>query len=364
MGQTLTEIAIRQLKPSETYDTHWDSLPGFGVRVGRRSKTYVVVVGRERRRITIGRFDAIKLADARKEAKRLLSAEPEEKTTARSWQTARDEFLAAHYASCAAYTKYQATRLLTKHFKSLDTRQLVGIGDADINKSLETLQATPSEQLHAYRAVRTFLRWCTKSPRRYIRHSPMEGYDPPAKDRKRARVLTDQELKATWNASTRPIDGLFRLMTLWGTRRGETCALERKWVTDEVLTIPGTRTKNGRDLAIPLTPLAKQVLAACPSGDYFFPGQREGHLVPNSIAKLHATVLETSATTGWTPHDLRRTFRTNMARLGIARDVCEALVNHAPPALDVIYDRYDKLSEKRAALETHEAFIQGVLARA
>jgi hypothetical protein len=154
MSQILTEIAIRRLKPSEEYETHWDSLPGFGVRVGRKSKTYVVVVGRDRRRITIGRFDQIKLADARKEAKRLLSSEPEEKIPNRSWQTARDEFLDTHYRTRAAYTKYQATRLLTKRFKALDWKPLTKITHRDIGECLAAMAATPSEQLHAYRAAK------------------------------------------------------------------------------------------------------------------------------------------------------------------------------------------------------------------
>ena len=31
---------------------------------------------------------------------------------------------------------------------------------------------------------RTMLRWCTCPPRRYITHSPLEGYEPPSQDRK------------------------------------------------------------------------------------------------------------------------------------------------------------------------------------
>ncbi|MDB5710209.1 MAG: hypothetical protein JWL96_2279 [Sphingomonas bacterium] len=65
------------------------------------------------------------------------------------------------------------------------------------------------------------------------------------------------------------------------------------------------------------------------------------------------TIKERSGTSGWTLHDLRRTFRSNMTRLRVSRDTCEVLINHAPKVLDEIYDRYDRLDEKREALELH-----------
>jgi len=52
------------------------------------------------------------------------------------------------------------------------------------------------------------------------------------------------------------------------------------------------------------------------------------------------------------PRDLRRTVKTRMGELGIAKDVRDRLQNHA--AMDVSakhYDRYDYMAEKRAAAE-------------
>jgi Arm DNA-binding domain len=60
----LTEIAVRALKtPGTYYDA---STPAFGIRVGKRRKTWFVIRGKERLRTTIGRFPEIPLADARK----------------------------------------------------------------------------------------------------------------------------------------------------------------------------------------------------------------------------------------------------------------------------------------------------------
>lgn len=53
-----------------------------------------------------------------------------------------------------------------------------------------------------------------------------------------------------------------------------------------------------------------------------------------------------------------------MARLKVSRDVSEVLINHAPPVLDDIYDRYDRLDEKREALAKYETALIWLLARA
>jgi len=61
----------------------------------------------------------------------------------------------------------------------------------------------------------------------------------------------------------------------------------------------------------------------------------------------------------WTLHDLRRTFRTTMARLGVAPHIAERLVNHLSSRSDMeqVYDRYRYLPEMRAAMQAHENFI-------
>lgn len=357
----LTEISIRALKGSASYTTYFcDSLPGFGVRCGLKKKTYVCVRGKNRERITIGKVGDIPLADARKEAMRLLSSEPEEKTPSVRFAEARIRFLETYENP---KTKYQVKRALERHFKPLETLQMGDIGYQDIEGCLEKLADRPSEQLHAFRYVRALFNWSAKAPRKWVQISPLAGYDPPSKDKKRARFLSDQELRAVWAASSRPVLSLFRLFILWGTRRGETVALEREWVSAGILTIPGSHTKNGKDLILPITPLAAEVLADCPANDqYYFPGLHgDGHLHPDALTKLVREVQTASGTKGWTPHDLRRTLRSNLSRLRVDRDTAEALINHTPGALQEIYDRWDRMDAKREALLKHDQFVLQLL---
>jgi site-specific recombinase XerD len=359
----LTELSIKALRPSDKYVTVWDAIPGFGVRVGLRSKTYVVVRGKNRERITIGKFPDMKLADARAEAKRLLAAEKEPRTVRVSFKAARELFLEENYRDRSPRTRYQIKRLLERHFKSMEGEQLVDITDSQVERSLKRLAGTPSEQLHAYRALRTFFKWCTRSPRKYIKRSPMDEYEAPSKDKKGTRTLTDNELTAIWKASDTPPRVLFRLMLLWGTRNTETTLIEPQWVKGGVLTIPGAHTKNGRDHAIPILTMAQTILDHCKTNhSHFFPGRwGDGHISYGALGKLKREVMDASGTKDWQLRDIRRTFRSNMARLGVAREVCEVLINHAPPVLDEIYDRYDRITEKHDALKKYEAFIQALI---
>ena len=73
---TITEITLRALKaPDKGQHFYADgSVPGFGIRVSQGgTKTFVLLHGEPRRRLTIGRFPTISLSDARKIAKERLA---------------------------------------------------------------------------------------------------------------------------------------------------------------------------------------------------------------------------------------------------------------------------------------------------
>lgn len=364
----LTEIGVKALKATDKYVSYMDTTTrGFGIRVGLRSKTWIVIRGKSRERTSIGRYPDLSLAEARAEAKKLLSTAPEPKVVSKTWLVARGEFLEQNYANSTSRWPHIVALTFKRAFKGLDHRQLADISDTDIRKVLDKLSATPSAQLHAYRVARTFLKWCTRPPRRYIKHSPMEGYEPPGKDRKGTRTLSDDELKAVWKASGTGSRLVVRLLILWGTRNAETCAVSRNWSNEGVLTIPGEYTKNGRDHAIPLLPLAQAILDDRPdTGEHYFPGRHSNdtHLTAGALNRIKREVQEASGTKNWQLRDIRRTFRTNMARLKVPRDLCEVLINHAPEALDEIYDRYDHLDEKREALAKYEVFLSTLISRA
>jgi hypothetical protein len=69
----LTDVTIGKLPPSKPETAYWDEgLPAFGVRVGSRRKTFIVVVNGGHR-IRLGRYPVTSLKDARREAFKRLS---------------------------------------------------------------------------------------------------------------------------------------------------------------------------------------------------------------------------------------------------------------------------------------------------
>jgi hypothetical protein len=72
---SLTDLTLRHLKPTATQVSYWDkSLPNFGIRVSPGgAMTWILLLGSDRQRISIGRYPTISLAQARVEAKRILA---------------------------------------------------------------------------------------------------------------------------------------------------------------------------------------------------------------------------------------------------------------------------------------------------
>lgn len=336
------------------------------------SKTYIVMIGSGRRR-TIGKTTIITLAEARTEAKRILAEMTlgiGGETSIIKFETAADAFLKENFQDRKPRTAAEAKRRITKHFMpAFGTKLLSKISDRDVAFQLAKIASRPCEQLHAFRALRAMLRWCTRPPRRYIPHSPLEGYAAPGRDRKRTRVLKDDELARIWHACEGEYGDMVRLLILWGTRNGETCRLKRVWIEDDVLTIPGEFTKNGRAHAIPLLPMAQRILDQQPSrGSYYFPApfDDDTHFKDGSWGKYKLEIEKRSGVSDWQLRDIRRTFRSNMARMGIYREVAEVLLNHVTGAsrneLDEIYNRYDFLDEKRSALAKWEERLSRIAA--
>ena len=125
-----------------------------------------------------------------------------------------------------------------------------------------------------------------------------------------------------------------------------------------LLTIPAGTTKNGRPHVIPLPPLAAGVIASVrrfADTDLITPGARSRHTGKSAPisgwSKSWPKLLKAAEEKGLKRkpglHDLRKTFRSHLARLGVTDRVAEQMLNHVPTdRLIGIYDRHDYLPEK------------------
>lgn len=64
MINNLTDISIQHLMVKGKQVICWDSnLKGISVRVGKRTKTYVVMVGKDRKQVSLGRLSSVSQPD-------------------------------------------------------------------------------------------------------------------------------------------------------------------------------------------------------------------------------------------------------------------------------------------------------------
>ncbi len=353
----LTDLTVRSLPEGVYFD---ERTPGFGILIGKRSKTWLVVRGRGRVRKSIGHYPAVSLADARKRALLALAANEAEQIATPAFSEALSEFKEKHLAHLRPVSAYQIKRVLTRHFSWM--KPLDQITHRDIVQVLDAIEA-PSERAHALKDIRTFFNWCIP---RYLKTSPCVGIKKPPQ-KSRDRVLTDDELRKVWKRAEElghPYGTIVQLLILTGQRSGEIAALQWEWVADETISIPASVTKNARATTIPLGQLARQIIAGVPRlGALLFParGYTDKPFTGFGVRKL---ALDTCGVKGFTHHDLRRTFATNMAKLGVRLEVTEKLLNHVSGSLGGIvgvYQRHDFQVEMREAVEKWESHLLTVL---
>jgi len=63
----------------------------------------------------------------------------------------------------------------------------------------------------------------------------------------------------------------------------------------------------------------------------------------------------------WRNHDVRRTCRSTLSRIGVTEDVAEAVLAHQRGGVVGIYDRWHRLPEKREALERWSRFLEELI---
>jgi len=363
-----TDIAIKALKaPARGQVTYWDaSLPAFGIRVSQGgTKAWTVVHGEKRKRISIGRYPAISLQQARSEAKRVLAqiALGGGRGVGLRFEEALLLFLTTH---CAVKnrpgTAKETERLLRRHFlAALKHRALEDISTQDFTAVIDRVLGTPSEAQHAFTAGKTFFRWAAR--RRYIKHSPADGLLAPSKSIARDRVLSDQELGRVYSVARRrghPFGTIVELLLLTGQRRSEIGSLQQAFIDHDakIITLPARLTKNGREHTFPFGELAVRALSeAIPNGELLFAARGTTDRSFNGWSKAKMVFDRECGIDHWTLHDLRRTFSTIQARIGTAPHITERILNHQIGTLTPIakiYNRYSYLEEMREAMFKYE----------
>jgi integrase len=154
------------------------------------------------------------------------------------------------------------------------------------------------------------------------------------KARSRSRFLDDPEIATllTRLPELGAIGDVLHFALLTGARTGEVCATERGDVRDGVWSLSKTKTDAPRRVILPRQ--ARAIVERHPDG--FGVAQ---HALSAAVREHKRFGLR-----DWVPHDLRRTCRTMLARLGVREEVCEAAIGHTEGGVKGVYNlhRYER----------------------
>jgi integrase len=366
----------------------WDeSLPGFGVRA-RRSGTEVsrtwycqYRANRRQRRESLGDIRRIKIDAARAIARKRFAAVELGADPAADRDRARIEAAAIKLTVAAVVARYlkakkaehrpathkAAQRYFTDHWKPLSAKPIAVVTRAEVAAVLSDMAAERG-RVAASRArahLSAMVGWAVKEG--LLEQNVVANTNKPdAGIKARERILSDIELRMVWqNLKHDDFGKIVRLLILLGARRTEIGDL--KWseldLGTGVMTIGGVRTKNHRTLVLPLPPPAIEILRSVPRRqgcDYVFGQGRIGFRTwGHGKELLDGRIVP--ALPAWGLHDVRRTMRTGLGRIGVPPHVAEMTIGHAKGGIVAVYDRYSYAAEVGNALARWSEYVASVV---
>jgi integrase len=369
-------VAALTLPLGKTDHFEWDDeMSGFGFRLRRGSGDKVLRTwnvqyrrGGATRRLLLGSASVLNAEQARAAAKKALAqvALGEDPQATKADRRSKDklslrgvieEYLAIRKPVVRRSTFREVYRYLTgSHFKPLHAMPVDTVSRKDVAARLVVIarERGSSTASRARTALSAFFAWAMAMG--IVEANPVIGSPRPVESKPRERTLSDDELAAIWRACSDDDYGrVIRLLMLTACRRQEVGKMARSELDLErgVWTIPAGRTKNHRQHALPLMPLALSIIATVPhmaSRDQLFGTRGDGF---TNWAEAKDDLDARSGASGWTVHDIRRSVATRMADIGVQPHIIEQVLNHqsghkAGPA--GIYNRSNYEREVKAAL--------------
>lgn len=347
---------------------------GFGLRVSQGGRKTWFAMYRHNgrlRRMTIGTYPSLGLADAREKAKELLhlAAKGEDPATEKQVNRSAPTFgeMAQDYIEMYAKQRKRSwqedQRILDydllprwKNCKAHDIKR------RDVIALLDSIvQRAPIQANRTLALLRKMYNWAIS--RDLVEANPCAQVKMPAKENRKDRVLKEEEIRIFWQKlPTASMTELVRLclkfQLVTAQRKGEIVIAE--WGEFDLnsgwWTIPAEKAKNGLAHRVPLSTLALRILEQVRSisgeSRWVFKSYRtDKAILDSSIDHALKKNMGHFGISEFTPHDLRRTAASHMTSLGVTRLTVSKLLNHVESGITSIYDRHSYDFEKREAIE-------------
>jgi integrase len=401
----LTAKGVDALTTDAPQEDFWDALtPGLVLRVSGTTgrKTWAVRylstngTGEARkRRLKLGEYPHLSLADARDRAREALAradagedpAQEREdlKGGATTFAALAREVLDARATRTREKTQRGRESMLYRHvLPAWGGREASSITRREVVLLVEKVarEGAPVVANRTLSLIRLIFNDGIRRGFPGIETNPAHLVEPPTEEAGRDRFLDRSEFPAAWDAIGAERDlqtrVAFRVALLTAQRIGSVQAMRWDMIDRDVWTIPASDFKGKRPHMVPLSPQVVAVLEELreyrePGEVYTFParaGAKRPHVA--NLSKALGRIRDRSGLEHFTAHDFRTTFRTWATRseedggLGILPPIADAVLGHAEASLGFARytgdrDRY-LLSEKKEALEAWGAWVEAALA--
>jgi integrase len=342
----------------------WDAhVSGFGARRQTNGLFYYVRYRHNGTQVvrSIGRHGPWTPDTARAKARQLLGVvaggtDPfAQSLSGEGFATAVDRYLErkrrslrfGSFRDTERYLRQQASPLHSLRLSQIDRRKVAALlGDVEASSG-------PVARNRARSALSAFFTWAIAEG--LLDANPVTGTAKANEGASRERVLTRDEIVALWRGlGDDPFSDIVRLLLLLGQRRDEIGELQ--WTEVDLvlkqITLPPSRTKNGREHTLPLSGQALAILDRQPrrnSSEFLF-GERGF----NNWSFAKSVLDKRLGLAPWRLHDLRRTCATQLGELGVQPHIIEAVLNHVSghkAGVAGIYNRARYEADMREALQ-------------
>jgi integrase len=401
-GKMLTDALLkgRDAAPGEKLKELWDArVPGLCLRVspgGVKTWTfrYRPKDSAAFKRMSLGRYPDVGLALARTRAleQRVAvsgGADPQgERRAKREAPTLTFDALADDYLDRYAKPHKKSwandALYLRAHVRAAwGARPANRISRADAAALLDTIaKSAPTSANRTQSIISRLFNWAIESGLIEVNplaRMPKRAAEATSKD----RILAPDEIRVLWHAlgDGGSVAAALQFLLLSGLRPGEVAGAAVAELVDvdnparARLEIPAARMKGGKAHVVPLAPMAlaimrRQVDQAIDGRTHLFAsgfadrGPIARHTLSQALRRIIVGLPDAKAIQAPypTPHDFRRTVATGLAALGVPREDRLAVLAHAQDDVHGIhYDKYDRLAEKRVALEKWEAHVADIV---
>lgn len=362
---------------------------------------YTLADGR-RRKIAIGSYPSLSLADARSKHADLVKIvtsgqDPTAPIEIITGQTTVEDLATQYLYSLeklsdkeklSKKTYAESNRTLKKYvLPVLGSRPVREVRRPDAIALIERYVDTPGQARAVMKIARAMFSWGLV--RAHVDFNPFShvvSAVPAIKAQQRTRALNADEIKHIWQALVAEKDPrslstrralLMILVTgqrpeevtgssfeeisvgIKGEQRCEVCRRCGWW------TIPWKRikTSNSRkeNHRVYLTALALNIISDGQQGGPVFPNSRGTSLARHSLSH-YVNDYKCWGLEKWTPHDLRRTAATGLSKLGCSDEIIDAILNHAKQGVIGIYNRNKYDNEKEKWLNIWSAHLEALIA--